>query len=98
VEVAEALVITPFIEREARRMCFVHSGWQPDTLVADVAGLPDGPFGKPVLQFCRQIPAWHLYVPLVRMVLEGLRQPTDDMMDAGVCCRQMAEAALGEGR
>ena len=82
------MVVSDFVEREARRLCFAHSGWKPDTLVADVPALPIGPFGRPVLQHARQVPAWHLYVPLVRSVLEGVKEPTGAMIIAG--CAQLA--------
>ena len=79
------MVVSDFVEREARKLCFAHSGWKPDTLVADVPALPIGPFGRPVLQHARQVPAWHLYVPLVRSVLEGVKEPTADMVSAAFC-------------
>ena len=76
-------VCSEFVEREARRMCFAHSGWKPDTLVT-ARVLPHGPMGSLVLDWACAAPAWHLYVPLVRSVLEGLRKPTQGMVSRGI--------------
>ena len=81
------MVVSDFVEREARKLCLKHGGWAPDTMVASNA-LPVGPFGKLVLDFAQQMPAWHLYVPLVRSVLEGVKEPTGAMIIAG--CAQLA--------
>ena len=78
------MVVSDFVEREARKLCLKHGGWAPDTMVASNA-LPVGPFGKLVLDFAQQMPAWHLYVPLVRSVLEGVKEPTADMVSAAFC-------------
>jgi hypothetical protein len=82
-----AAVTTPlcseFVEREARKLCFAHSGWRPDTVVAvPLAGelLPVGPMGLPVVEHARLVPAWTLYIPWVRSVLEGLKEPTEYMI------------------
>ena len=72
-------ICSEVVEREARRMCFTHSGWQPETLVA-VRELPMGPMGRPVLDWAGAVPAWHLYVPLVKSVLVGVREPTEGMI------------------
>ena len=71
-----------FVEREARKMCLEHSGWKPDTPVA-TRDLPMGPMSRPVLEWPGIAPAWHLYVPLVKSVLEGLKEPTEEMSIAG---------------
>ena len=76
-------ICSDVVEREARRMCFIHSGWQPETLVA-VRELPMGPMGRPVLDWAGAVPAWHLYVPLVKSVLVGVREPTEGMTSCGV--------------
>ena len=63
-------------------MCLEHSGWKPDTPVA-TRDLPMGPMSRPVLEWPGIAPAWHLYVPLVKSVLEGLKEPTEEMSIAG---------------
>ena len=68
-----------FVERAARGLCERHGNWASDTLVTRNA-LPTGPMGTVVLGFAHTMPAWHLYVPLVKLVLEELKKPTEAMI------------------
>jgi len=59
------------IEKVARAVCAAHDGNDPDQ---PTTGLPDGP----------DVPLWHDYRNFAIAALEAMREPSADMIIAGV--------------
>lgn len=59
------------VEKVARAVCAAHDGNDPDQ---PTSGLPDGP----------DVPLWHDYRNFALAAIEAMREPSEDMISAGV--------------
>lgn len=74
------------VERVARAVCAAHDGNDPDQ---PTTGLPDVP----------DVPLWHDYRNFAIAALEAMREPTEEMIDAGVEAKmKLYERLEAEGK